>query len=154
MAVPVALPRARPNRLALQRKGVVKHALLTPLNPAKSMDCRADQHRIRASINTRFAFAPYPVAIEGLLYRIHVVFESSHGDLFCVGTDLMATDLDAADSMCDALNSHVDLNREQWKCLASAVFATVEMAKEHAASETEAAARGGAITTCDPDEPW
>ena len=39
---------------------------------------------------TRFAFAPYPVPIEGLLYRIYVVFESSHGDLFCAGTDLMA----------------------------------------------------------------
>ena len=55
MAVPVAPPRARPNRLALQRKGVVKHALLTPRNPAKSMDYRADQHRIRASINILFS---------------------------------------------------------------------------------------------------
>ena len=66
----------------------------------------------------------------------------------------MAPELDAADTMCDSLNSLVNLNREQWKCLASAVFASVEMAKEQAASETEAAARGGAITPCDPDESW
>ena len=118
------------------------------------MDCRADQHRIRASINTplrlrtlsscdRRPSLPHPCPSS----NPHTVTSSASG------TDLMATDLDAADSMCDALNSHVDLNREQWKCLASAVFVTVEMAKEHAASETEAAALGRAITTCDPDEP-
>ena len=32
--------------------GVVKRALLTPSNPARSMDYRADRHRIRAPINT------------------------------------------------------------------------------------------------------
>ena len=31
---------------------VVKHALLTPRNPAKSMGYRADRHRIRAPINS------------------------------------------------------------------------------------------------------
>ena len=101
---------------------------------------------------TRFAFAPYPVATDGDLYRIYVVFETSHGDLFCVGTDLMAPSLDTADNMCDALNSHVDLNRDQWKCLASAVFAVAEMAKEQAESET--AAPEGASSSDDPDEPW
>ena len=79
---------------------------------------------------TRFAFAPYPVAIEGLLYRIYVVFETSRGDLFCAGTDLMAPSLETADTMCDALNSQVDLGRDQWKYLASAVFATVESESE------------------------
>ena len=79
---------------------------------------------------TRFAFAPYEAPIEGLLYRIYVVFENSHGDLFCAGTDLMAPSLEAADTMCDTLNSHVDLSRDQWKCLASAVFTTVESKSE------------------------
>ena len=31
---------------------VVKHALLTPRNPARSMSYRADRHRTRAPINT------------------------------------------------------------------------------------------------------
>lgn len=103
---------------------------------------------------TRFAFAPYPVPIEGLLYRIYVVFENSHGDLFCAGTDLMAPSLEAADTICDTLNTHVDLNRDQWKCLASAAFDAVETAKEQAASETKTAAAGRTITPCDPDELW
>ena len=32
--------------------GVVKHALLTPRNPARSMGYRADRHRTRAPINS------------------------------------------------------------------------------------------------------
>ena len=79
---------------------------------------------------TRFAFAPHPTPIEGLLYRIHVVFESSHGDLFSAGTDLMSIDLELAENMCDALNSKLDLTREQWKYFASAVFALNEIASQ------------------------
>ena len=103
---------------------------------------------------TRFAFAPYPIPIEGLLYRIYVVFENSHGDLFCAGTDLMAPSLEAADTICDTLNTHDDLNRDQWKCLASAVFDAVKTAKERAASETNAPAGRAANTPCDTDELW
>ena len=103
---------------------------------------------------TRFAFAPYPFPIQGLLYRIYVVFENSHGDLFCAGTDLMAPSLEAADTICDTLNSHDDLNRDQWKCFASAAFSAAEDAKEQAASQADAPAGRAAITSCDPDEPW
>ena len=103
---------------------------------------------------TRFAFAPYPVPIQGLLYRIYVVFENSHGDLFGAGTDLMAAGLEAADTMCDALNRHVDLNRDQWKCLASAVFAVMEEAKEQTASQINTPTGPATITSYDPDEPF
>ena len=68
---------------------------------------------------TRFAFAPYPIATEEILFRIYVVFETSRGDLFCAHTNLMAPTLETADTMCDALNSQVDLDRDQWKYLAS-----------------------------------
>ncbi len=87
-------------------------------------------HPPTINAGTRFAFAPYTTPIEGLLYRIYVVFENSHGDLFCAGTDLMAPSLATADTMCDALNSQVGLDRDQWKYLASAVFATVESQSE------------------------
>ena len=66
----------------------------------------------------------------------------------------MAPSLEAADTICDTLNTHVDLNRDQWKCLASAAFDAVETAKEQAASETKTAAAGRTITPCDPDELW
>ena len=79
---------------------------------------------------TRFAFAPYPVAIENLLYRIYVVFETSRGDLLCAHTNLMAPSLETANTMCDNLNTQVDLTRDQWKCLASAVFDAVESTAE------------------------
>ena len=81
---------------------------------------------------TRFAFAPYPVPIEHFLYRIHVVFETSRGDLLCAHTNLMAPTLETADTMCDALNSQLNLDRDQWKYLASAVFAFVESQAEQA----------------------
>ena len=45
---PLALPEDDQRRLL-----VVKHALLTPRNPARSMSYRADRHRTRAPINTQ-----------------------------------------------------------------------------------------------------
>ena len=66
----------------------------------------------------------------------------------------MAPSLDAADTMCDALNSHVDLNRDQWKFLASAVFAVMEDAQEEARSERQHAAGAPHPTPCNADEPW
>lgn len=103
---------------------------------------------------TRFAFAPYENPIEGLLYRIYIVFENAHGDLFGAGTDLMAPSLEAADTMCDTLNVHVDLNRDQWKCLASAVFSSMEYTQERAATQIQKTEGGGDFTPCDPDEDW
>ena len=41
------------------RVNVVKHALLTPRNPARSMGYRTDRHRTRAPINT-YACTPSP----------------------------------------------------------------------------------------------
>lgn len=82
---------------------------------------------------TRYVFAPYPYATEGGLYRIFITFETSRGDLFRTGTGLMATTLDVADNMCDALNSHLDLTREQWKCFSTAVFTITDSQWERAA---------------------
>ena len=76
---------------------------------------------------TRFAFAPCPIPIDERLYRIYVAFETSRGELFCAQTNLMAHTLQTADTMCDALNSKLGLDRDQWKCLASAAFASDEI---------------------------
>lgn len=107
---------------------------------------------------TRFAFAPYEVPIDGLLYCVYIVFESSRGDLFCVRTQLMSVTLEAADNMCDALNSQLHLSREQWKFFASEVFATVEMeAREKAESKNSGATPKEAIAPDDLDDadvPW
>lgn len=106
---------------------------------------------------TRFAFAPYEVP-DGLLYCVYIVFESSSGDLFCVRTQLMSVTLEAADNMCDALNSQLHLSREQWKFFASEVFATVEMeAREKGESKNSGATPKEAIAPDDLDDtdvPW
>ena len=101
---------------------------------------------------TRFAFAPYTFPNPDGLYRIYIVFENRHGDLFCAGTDIMVPGSDAADEMCDTLNVHVDLKREQWKFFASAVFGSVEAAQKRAAAEIQRSEDDGSITPCDPDE--
>lgn len=82
---------------------------------------------------TRYVFAPYRYATDGGLYRIYITFESSRGDLFLTSTGLMATDLEVADNMCDALNSHLDLTRDQWKCFSTAVFTITDSKRERAA---------------------
>ena len=49
-------PESTADRVAAEIKGmknVVKHALLTPRNPARSMDYRAERRRTRAPINTQ-----------------------------------------------------------------------------------------------------
>ena len=109
---------------------------------------------VATNTGTRFAFAPYPIATEELLFRIYVVFETSRGDLLCAHTNLMAPTIETEDTICDTLNVHVDLNRDQWKCLASAAFDAVETAKEQAASEAKTAASGRTVAPYDPDEPW
>ena len=38
----------------------------------------------------RYAFAPNPEPVEGILYRVHVLFEEPDGRLWSTGTDLMA----------------------------------------------------------------
>ena len=101
---------------------------------------------------TRFAFAPYIFPNSAGFYRIYIVFENAHGDLFCAGTDLMAPTSDTADEMCDTLNVHVDLNREQWKFFASAAFGSMESIRERAAGKTQRSEDNGSITPCDPDE--
>ena len=65
----------------------------------------------------------------------------------------MAPSLEAADTICDTLNVHVDLNRDQWKCLASAAFYAVETAKEQAASEAKTAASGRTVAHATPTSP-
>ena len=50
-------------------------------------------------------------------------------------------------TVCDALNVHVDLDRDQWKCLASAVFTFMEDAQERAAAQTQRAEAGHGIVS-------
>ena len=51
------------------RQNVVKHALLTPRNPARSMGYRADRHRTRAPINS----VETPIECQPGLLRVVVV---------------------------------------------------------------------------------
>ena len=45
-------------------RGVVKHALLTPRNPARSLGYRADRHRTRAPINTKCCELDVPIMMQ------------------------------------------------------------------------------------------
>ena len=101
---------------------------------------------------SRFAFAPYTFPNPDGLYRIYVVFENGHGDLFCAGTDIMVPGSDTANEVCDTLNLHVGLNRDQWKFFASAVFGTVEAAQRRAAAETQRGEDEGSLAPYDPDD--
>ena len=52
------------------------------------------------------------------------------GQAWSAGTDMMAPTLESAEQHCDFLNNALDLNREQWKYFASAVFAVLSMQAE------------------------
>ena len=56
---PQKIARSMPGRDTYCRPGVVKHALLTPRNPARSIGYRADRHQTCAPINTHTAIPGY-----------------------------------------------------------------------------------------------
>ena len=74
-------------------------------------------------LGPRHAFAPNPDPIEGVLYRIHVVFEESDGRLWAAGTDMMAPTLDSGEAFADRLNETMDLDRAAWSARAARAFA-------------------------------
>ena len=71
----------------------------------------------------QYAFAPSPELVEGVLHRIHVVFESSDGRGWSAGTDLMSPTAGSAADFCDGMNARLGLGREEWMALAERVFA-------------------------------
>ena len=103
---------------------------------------------------TRFAFAPYTFPIEGGFYRIYVLFENRHGDLFGARTDIMAPSQEEADTICDTLNTRVDLKREQWKFFASAAFGAMEAAREQTGQQINTPGGPATLIPCDPDDDW
>ena len=75
---------------------------------------------------TRYAFAPYLYAEEIGLYRIYITFKTSDGGVFLTGTEIMATSLEVANNLCDALNSRLKLTPAQCKRLSADVFRAVQ----------------------------
>ena len=71
----------------------------------------------------RYAFAPSPEPIEGVVHRIRIVFAASDGRVWTAGTDMMAPGMDSAEDFCDALNARLGLNRGAWTAFAARVFA-------------------------------
>ena len=66
----------------------------------------------------RYAFAPNPEPVEGILYRVHVLFEEPDGRLWSTGTDLTAPNLKTAQGLADRLNAPLG-----WKMGARMAFA-------------------------------
>ena len=74
-------------------------------------------------VGARYAFAPSPEPIEGVVHRIRIVFQASDGRVWTAGTDMMAPTLDSAEDFCDALNARLGLDRDGWSAFAERVFA-------------------------------
>ena len=70
----------------------------------------------------RYAFAPSPEPVEGVVYRIRVVFEGLDGRLWSAGTDLMSPTAESAADFCDGMNARLGLGRPEWTAFAERVF--------------------------------
>ena len=71
----------------------------------------------------RYAFAPSPEPIEGVVHRIRIVFQLSRGRVCTAATDMMAPGMESAEDFCDALNARLGLDRDGWTAFAERVFA-------------------------------
>ena len=71
----------------------------------------------------RYAFAPSLEPVEGIVHRIHIVFEGSDGRLWSAGTDLMSATMESAAEFCDGMNARLGLDRQEWTAFAERVFA-------------------------------
>lgn len=78
---------------------------------------------IVAGPGARHAFAPHPDPVEGLLYRVYVIFEESDGRVWAAGTDMMAPDLDSAERFVERLNETLGVDRAERSALADRAFA-------------------------------
>ena len=65
----------------------------------------------------RYAFAPSPDPLDGMVHRIQIRFHASDGQVWTAGTDTMAASMDSAEDFCDALNLRLGLDREGWTAL-------------------------------------
>ena len=70
----------------------------------------------------RYAFAPHPDPIHDTLYRIHLILEEPDGRLWSSGTELMAPDMESAETLGDDLNSRLELDNAAWTAFAGRVF--------------------------------
>lgn len=71
----------------------------------------------------RYAFAPSPDLVEGVLHRICIVFEGSDGRQWQAGTELMPATRESAEDLCERLNRPLGLDYEEWTAFAERVFA-------------------------------
>ena len=74
----------------------------------------------------RHVLAPHPDPVEGILRRIHIIFEECDGRLWASGTDMMAPSLESAEAFSDRLNETPGVGRAAWSALANRVFAGAE----------------------------
>ena len=70
----------------------------------------------------RYAFAPNPEPVEGILYRLHVIFEEPAGRLWSTGTELMAPDLETAQGLSDRRNTPLGWRTDAWMAFAHRFF--------------------------------
>ena len=73
-------------------------------------------------VDIRYAFAANSEPIEGILYRVHVIFEEPDGRLWSAGTDLMAPDLETAQGLADRLNTPLGWKTNAWTAFAHRFF--------------------------------
>ena len=71
----------------------------------------------------RHAFALHPEPVEGILHRVHVIFQESDGRLWAAGTDMMAPNPDSGELFVDRLNETLGADRAEWSALAARAFA-------------------------------
>ena len=71
----------------------------------------------------RYAFAPAPDPIDGVVHRIRILFKASDGRVWSTGTDMLVPSPDSAEHFCDALNARLGFDHDGWTNFAEGVFA-------------------------------
>ena len=73
-------------------------------------------------VDIRDASAPNREPVEGIRYRIHVIFEEPDGRHLSTRTDLTAPDLETAQGLADRLNSPLGWQTDAWMAFAHCFF--------------------------------
>ena len=76
-----------------------------PLSTLSDLKEPATTEQFTTDADIRYAFAPNREPVEGIRYRVHVIFEEPDGGPLSTSTDLTAPGLETAQGLADRLHS-------------------------------------------------
>ena len=78
----------------------------------------------------RYAFAPSPDTIDGVVHQIRILFRASDGRVWSTGTDMLVPSPDSSEDFCNALNARLGFDHDGWTNFAESVFAALAQISE------------------------